>query len=217
LGTDGADLMNCDPIAGAYRWLEYAAFGRTLQRRRCEFLDAIGRARTALVIGDGDGRFLAELHKRYPDMEVDSIDLSAKMLSLARRRVLSPRIRFLEADARTVPFPRGEYDLIVTHFFLDCLCEADTGAFIARISAVAAPGARWIISEFRMPAGGWKALHAALWLKTMYFFFRLTTGLSTKRLPRYHEMLRAHGFTLEREVTERFGLVASEYWIKDRK
>jgi ubiquinone/menaquinone biosynthesis C-methylase UbiE len=209
--------MNCDTIAGVYRWLEYIAFGSTLQRRRCEFLDALGTARTALVIGDGDGRFLAELHKRYPDMEVDSIDLSAGMIAMARRRIDSCRVRLLEADARTIDFPRDEYDLVVTHFFLDCFSEADAAAVIRRASSVTAGGRRWIISEFRIPASGWKALHARLWLKTMYLFFRMTTGLSTDRLPRYHEILRAYGFTLEREVTERFGLVASECWIKDRK
>lgn len=214
LDADAASVMNCDRIAGVYRWLEFLAFGSTLQRRRCEFLDLIGDTRTALVIGDGDGRFLAELNKRYPNMEVDSIDFSARMVALARRRIVSSRIRFLKADARTVPFPRDEYDVIVTHFFLDCLSEADAGAFIASVSAVAAENARWIVSEFRMPAHGWRALHATLWLKTMYLFFRLTTGLSTCRLPHYHETLRAHGFRLEREVTERFGLVASEYWIK---
>ncbi|HEX4230965.1 MAG TPA: class I SAM-dependent methyltransferase [Bryobacteraceae bacterium] len=204
--------MNCDTIADVYCLMEHAVFGRTLQRRRCEFLDVIGDARTALIIGDGDGRFLAELHKRYPKLEVDSIDVSARMLSLAQRRVASPRISFFKVDARYVRFPRDEYDVIVTHFFLDCLSEADTQALITRVSAVAVKDARWIVSEFRMPARGWPAFHAALWLSTMYFFFRLTTGLSTRRLPRYHDSMASHGFILEREVTERFGLVASEFW-----
>jgi ubiquinone/menaquinone biosynthesis C-methylase UbiE len=208
--------MNCDTIARTYRWLEYAAFGNTLQRRRCEFLNVIGHAQTALVIGDGDGRFVAELHKRHPQMEVDSIDLSAEMVSLARRRASSPRVRFLKADARSVIFPRDRYDLIVTHFFLDCFSEADASDLIARIGSVAGSTTRWIVSEFRTPPAGWPALHAALWLRTMYLFFRMTTGLSTRRLPRYHESLAANGFTLEREVTERFGLVASESWIRNR-
>lgn len=208
--------MNCDFIAPFYKWVEYAAFGHTLERRRCEFLEAIGNSQSALIVGDGDGRFVAELHSRYPNLEVDSIDLSARMLSLAQDRIRPwAHVRFLQADARVVTFPRADYDLIVTHFFLDCLSDSDAAAFIARVSAVAAPNARWIVSEFRMPTHGWAALHAALWLKTMYFFFRLTTGLSTSRLPRYHESLAAHGFTLKREVTERFGLVASELWLRD--
>jgi ubiquinone/menaquinone biosynthesis C-methylase UbiE len=206
--------MNCDFIAPLYRWLEYATFGRTLQRRRREFLGLLGDAQSALIIGDGDGRFLAELHRRYPECEVDSIDLSARMLSLARSRTRSSRIHFLQADARFVEFPRAQYDLIVTHFFLDCLSDSDAAAFITRASAGAAMNARWIVSEFRMPSHGWPALHAALWLKTMYFFFLLTTGLAINRLPRYRQHLAAQGFILEREVTERFGMVASESWIR---
>lgn len=206
--------MNCDRIARWYRWFEYAAFGNTLQRRRCEFLGSLGNPQAALVIGDGDGRFLVELHRNYPGTAVDSIDLSARMIQLARRRVASPRVNFIHGDARSVAFPRSGYDLIATHFFLDCLSNSEAVDFIARVSSVAAPNARWIVSEFRMPRRGWRAWHAALWLSTMYLFFRLTTGLSARRLPCYRESMTSHGFILGRDVTERFGLVASEYWTR---
>ncbi|MGC2662188.1 MAG: class I SAM-dependent methyltransferase [Bryobacteraceae bacterium] len=206
--------MNCDRIARIYRWMEYAAFGGALQRRRCEFLGRVGRAKTALVVGDGDGRFLAELHKRYPAMEVDSIELSSKMLALSRKRVSSPGVRFFHADALSVPFPRGRYDLIATHFFLDCLSDADASKFIARVSAVANADVCWIVSEFRIPAGGWRALHAKVWIATMYLLFRLTTGLSARRIPAYQESLMTEGFRLDGEVTERFGLIGSECWIR---
>jgi ubiquinone/menaquinone biosynthesis C-methylase UbiE len=135
-----------------------------------------------------------------------------EMLSLSRKRVSSPSVRFFHADALSVPFPREQYDVIATHFFLDCLSDTEASKFITRVSAVAGADACWIVSEFRIPSSGWRAIHAKAWIATMYLFFRLTTGLSTRRLPAYQESLKREGFRLDEEATERFGLIGSECW-----
>ena len=51
--------MNCDGIARCYRWLEYGMFGRALEQTRLEYLELAANARHCLILGDGDGRFLA--------------------------------------------------------------------------------------------------------------------------------------------------------------
>ena len=51
--------MNADRIARSYRWLEYAAFGVALERARFDFLRCAAEARRVLILGEGDGRFLA--------------------------------------------------------------------------------------------------------------------------------------------------------------
>ena len=53
--------MNADPIASSYRWLEYAAFGLALEHARFDFLSHAAAARRVLILGEGDGRFLARL------------------------------------------------------------------------------------------------------------------------------------------------------------
>jgi ubiquinone/menaquinone biosynthesis C-methylase UbiE len=206
--------MNCDPIAPFYRWIEYFAFGRTLERRRFEFLPEALTARRALILGDGDGRFLAELIEKNPSVEVDCVELSNEMVKLAKRRIGSPsRVLFFQKDARAAEFPHQDYDLIVTHFFLDCFADAEAALLIKRLRAVAKEGALWIVSEFRMPPSGWRAVHASLWLRAMYLFFGIATGLANRRLPRYRDVLEANGFVLQREVEERAGLVGSELWL----
>ena len=117
--------MNCDRIARWYRWFEYAGFGRALERRREAFLSDVADARRVLALGDGDGRALAALLAAAPHACVDYVDVSARMLELARdarwHRAghLSLRRRAHHAAAA------AEYDLIVTHFFLDCFDETD--------------------------------------------------------------------------------------------
>jgi len=201
--------MNCDRIAPYYRWLEYLGFGRELERRRFRYLDQVRDARRVLVLGDGDGRFLARLARELPRADVDSIEASRRMQELARARAT---VHHRLGDARELSLSVGEYDLVATHFFLDCFDAADCPRLIARIASAAAPRARWLISEFRQAPRGWRALWSRAWIAALYLFFRATTGLRTRALVDHHPLLSRHGFRLVREETSRFGLLASELW-----
>jgi SAM-dependent methyltransferase len=203
--------VNCDPIAPWYRWLEYLGFGRELERRRTAFLADIADARRILVLGDGDGRFLARLVAQNRGASIDCVDLSARMLALARDRA-GDAVTYHHADARTIPL--AGYDLIVTHFFLDCFDSADAAPLVERIANAAAPRARWLISEFRQPARGWPAAWARAWLWVLYSFFRVTTGLRTASLIDHHPLLTRHGFRMVRRQSARFGLLSSELWSR---
>jgi ubiquinone/menaquinone biosynthesis C-methylase UbiE len=200
--------VNADPIARWYRWLEYLGFGGALERRRFAFLKDVAGMQRALVLGEGDGRFLAKLVEQNVHASIDYVDLSEQMLVLARERSGADRVSYHHANALDVPLPDAEYDLIVTHFFLDCLNKREAAALIEKIALASKPGAQWIISEFREP-GAWA--HAMV--SALYFFFRITTGLRTRRLIDHRPLLAGHGFVLQREETERFGLLASERWV----
>ena len=197
--------MNCDRIARAYRWMEYLVYQRELERRRFRFLPEVAHAQRALILGDGDGRFLARF-RAASRASVDCVDSSARMLELARARSGDARIRYLHADALTVPLPPSSYDLIATHFFLDCFGPQELERLVDRVSAAAQPGALWLISEFRQPQ--WARPLLAL----MYLFFRVTADLSNRRLVDHRPLLAARGFRLLREETSRAGFIASELW-----
>jgi SAM-dependent methyltransferase len=209
--------VNCDFIARWYRWFEYFGFGRALERRRCAFLSDVADSQRVLVLGDGDGRFLEQFAKpsksdqkptTNPRFLIDYVDLSGKMLELARRRAGTDCVTYHHADALTIPLPAAHYDLIVSHFFLDCLSEDQAKSLVDKIGAAVRPNARWLISEFREPA--WWARAA---VGGLYVFFRITTGLRTKRLIDHHALLTRGGFVLLKEETARFGLLASELWL----
>ncbi len=201
--------MNCDRIASSYRWLEYLVFGQELERRRFHFLDDIAARRRALVLGDGDGRFLARL-RALSDACIDYVDASAGMLELACARAGADRIRYRHADALTVPLTPSSYDLIVTHFVLDCFNARDLERLVERVHAAAEPDALWLISEFRQPR--W----ARPLLAGMYLFFRATTGLSNNHLVDHRPLLQQRGFRLLREETSRRGFLASELWQRSQ-
>lgn len=192
--------MNCDKIARWYRWLEYAAFGGALRRRREAFLFELGNPKKVLVLGDGDGRFLQSFTALYPEARVDAVDSSERMIALARFR--APGVTFHLVDAREFSF-EGEYDLAVAHFFFDCFEEDELRALLGRIRAKS-----WLVSEFRKTRWSWPALRG------LYFFFRLTTGLKVTSLPDYRRVLEQFGFRMEGEQPALGGLLVSERWAR---
>jgi ubiquinone/menaquinone biosynthesis C-methylase UbiE len=210
--------MNVDPIARVYRSIEYAAFGRSLERCRFASLPFTTEACDILILGEGDGRFLERLLRMNDDAIVDSIDVSARMLELARQRVAErdlARVRFQQRDALDAPAGNASYDLIITNFFLDCFSPESAAALIAKWSAVLKPGGLWLVGEFNEPDCGFRRFHARLWHRVMYWFFQLTTGLEVSRLPPYAALLHAADFTLVKQSEMRFGLMISQVWRKN--
>ena len=205
--------MNVDPLARWYRFFEYCAFGRALERRRFAYLSRLAWVRRVLVLGEGDGRFVARLREVAPEASIDVVELSWEMIALARARVGS--VRFLQGDARLVDFGFAEYDAVVTCFFLDCFEESEAGALVERLGRALRPGGVWVMSDFAVPARGWRRWHAAVWIWTMYRFFWIATGLRTRWLPPIGKLLAAAGLTRVEYQEERAGMIVSELWRLD--
>ena len=213
-------------LARPYRWMEFASFVPVLWWCRCTFLDKFRGCRRALVLGDGDGRFTARLLQTNQAIRIDAVDASTAMLS-ALIRSAGPstcRVRTFEADARcwrpadaeSAPdaddFPRQPYDLIVTHFFLDCLTTAEVESLARALRSATAPSARWVISEFAVPPGWFGRLIAAPLIAALYLAFGMLTGLKVRTLPDYASSLRHAGFSLQQRRAWLRGLLVSEIW-----
>jgi ubiquinone/menaquinone biosynthesis C-methylase UbiE len=204
--------MTIGPLAPWYRWIEYAAFGHALERRRFVFLPRLAPAQRILILGEGDGRTTQRLLRIAPQARIDIVELSPEMIALARRRTNSTRVCFRCADALAETWPEQHYDAIVTNFFLDCLDTADVRDLVPRLAGALAPGGIWLIAEFAIPPRGWQRLHARAWIGIMYCFFAVATGLRTRQLPEIEAAMRASGLTRVEQETERAGLMISEVW-----
>jgi SAM-dependent methyltransferase len=210
----------CEPdfnlIARPYRWLEYFTFGGALERCRTHYLSQLRESRHALVLGDGDGRFLAELLLHNPDLRADAVDTSTTMLRLLRQRSeaaiaeAKTRLSIHHADALTFPLA-GPYDLVVTHFFLDCLSQTELDRLVRRVASSLAPGGLWLISDFRVP-GGLMHLPAHVLVRGLYFAFRVLTGLRTRRLPDHAAPLSEAGLVCVAHQHSLAGVLTTELW-----
>jgi len=206
-----------DRVARFYRAMEYLSFGPLLERCRCTHLAALAGARRALVIGDGDGRFTVRMLAANPQLHALAVDASPQMLRLLTKRAerAGQRDRVAAAceDARTF-VPRADgCDLVVTHFFLDCLTEDEAADLVARIRPHFAAGARWLVSEFDVPAsnalGAWasRAVIAAL-----YRAFGVLTGLAVREIPPWRRILADAGMQCRQSRSWLGGLLVSELW-----
>jgi SAM-dependent methyltransferase len=201
-------------LARVYRWMEGLTFGHSLERCRCAFLGEMRGARSALVIGDGDGRFAARLLEEYPDVVVDAVDASSAMLEALVRNAGAHggRVRTYVADGRTW-MPQGRYDVIATHFFLDCLTTEEVRELARRLRECADPSARWVVSEFAIPHGWFGWVVAKPLVSCLYLAFKVLTGVRPWRLPEHRGALRSAGFALEGERRWLKGLLVSERWV----
>lgn len=213
--------MNCDPIARHYCWLEHAVFGTLLERARCHWIPELGRARRVLVLGDGDGRFLAEFARANRAAEIDSVELSRRMLEVAEERLAKSgvgrdgRVRLRQADAQKDEPPGWGYDLVVTHFFLDCFDEQGIAQMVERLAPHLDAKAKWLVSDFRIPAGRAVSPLFRMMVGIMYRFFRYTTGLRTKRLADFPRVLAEAGFVPCAQASLAGGFVVSEIWGRE--
>ncbi|MGD7652336.1 MAG: class I SAM-dependent methyltransferase [Verrucomicrobiales bacterium] len=204
--------MNTDHLAPFYQVLETLAFGPLLQRCRLAHLDQIPAPQHILLAGEGHGRSLRACAKRFPDARITVIDSSARMLEIARRKSPAEHITFLHTDLLAWQAPARHFDLIVTHFILDCLDESELPEVIETLARSAAPDAHWLIADFEIPESGPAKLAARTLLKTLYLFFKLTTRLRAGSLVPPDPHLRTNGFTLKSRQTHAANILKAELW-----
>jgi hypothetical protein len=212
---------NFDRIARHYHWMERLSFGPWLWRCRCNFLEEMKNGRRALVLGDGDGRFTAHLLRENPLVRVDTMDASPAMMRELLRRAGDQvdRVDAQVLDVRTwSPIWDEEiekYDLVVTHFFLDCLTTGEVEALAAKLRMVMSAKSIWVVSDFAIPAGRRRPPRIQRWIVSMlYRAFRWMTGLQVQRLPFHGAALRRMGFLRWQKRNWLGGLLLSECWAR---
>jgi SAM-dependent methyltransferase len=213
------DKADFDRLAPHYGWMERLLAGRKLQVCRAAFLQAIPSPRRALIAGQGRGAFVAELLQAHPRLRCTCVDSSAGMLQAARARlrqggVEESRAEFIHADLLDWAAPVGEFDLIVTHFFLDCFRPEQLERLMPKLSVAAAPKACWLLADFLEPPAGPARWRARAILEMMYVFFRWAAALPASQLTPPDSLLAREGFALgERRIFD-WGLLHSDLWIR---
>lgn len=214
-----------DSIARAYRWLEYLSFGTMLERCRFRYLEECMESRQALILGDGDGRFTARLFANNPVLRADAVDLSPAMLTQLERRAAratikscstrqpkETRLRTFCADVRHFSPASGEYDLVVSHFLLDCLTDRDVQELVKHVVPRLAPQSLWLVSEFSVPEKGWRRTAAQMLIRWLYFAFRKLTHLQVRQIPDYAAALTCCGFRRRLRSSFLGGILSAELW-----
>ncbi|MCB1327159.1 MAG: class I SAM-dependent methyltransferase [Spirochaetales bacterium] len=169
-----------------------------LRMARSELLKHIPAPRSVLAIGDGSGRGVADLLARGKPERVCLVDISEAMLERAHRRCAAietgAKIEYVHADIRELKFDGSfAFDLVLTHFLLDCFENSQVRAIVERVSRVCTPNALWYASDFSQ-CRGLAALPADAIVRMLYGFFRVTCGIDADQLPDYGTCFEKSGW-----------------------
>jgi SAM-dependent methyltransferase len=184
-----------DRVAWCYDALAGLVFGPALRNAQRAALAGLPAGTPhLLILGGGTGWVLLEVLRRRPGATVLYLEASRRMLARTRRRLA----RECPAAMAQVEFRHGtqdalrpteQFDALITFFVLDCIALPEIAGALARLRAAMRPGAPWLLADFRPARRGWHRLLLA----TMYAFFRLTTGLRARELPRLRPALARLG------------------------
>ncbi|MBX2900911.1 MAG: class I SAM-dependent methyltransferase [Cyclobacteriaceae bacterium] len=170
-------------LAPFYDRLATVFVGKQLQQAQLALLPYLQQKRKLLILGGGTGWILSHIFKINPTLEIDYVDSAAQMIARARQRAGSnQRIRFIEGTEAAVP--DKDYDAVITNFYLDLFTAQDLMVLIGLLRASVANGATWLVTDFEEHTGGQR-----MKVKLMYYFFWMATGLKTRALPPWYQIL----------------------------
>jgi ubiquinone/menaquinone biosynthesis C-methylase UbiE len=83
-----------------------------------------------LDVGTGTAQIPIEIGRRRSDLELVAVDLAAHMLQLAQRNViregLTGRIKLEQIDAKSLPYPSGAFDAVISNSIIHHIPEPRT-------------------------------------------------------------------------------------------
>jgi len=172
-----------------------------------------------LLLGEGNGRFLLEVLRRFPNASITCVEPSAGMRAEQQKRLQK---QFREMPSRLTIIPErfqdwssGEarFDVLVTHFFLDLFTESEIDDIVSKIDRLAAPTGRICVAEFSEATSKWGWFSRGL-IRTMYRFFSLVANLKTERIPNWRRAFSNCGWSMEKCSAHLCEFVLYSEWRK---
>lgn len=147
-----------DSIAPAYdfmnRCMSFGLCGWWRNRAMAMAMEFQPRAARIMDVATGTGDVAFELLKRYPEAEINGVDLSAGMLEVARRKARdipgAERVAFRQGDSLALPYDDGTYDLVTIAYGVRNFAHLDRG--LTEICRTLRPGGTICIIELSVPA-----------------------------------------------------------------
>ena len=203
---------NYDLISPIYDLLKQVVFGQTLYRASAHFCRSIPEGCRLLSVGGGTGRLESELAQQI-DYRLVYVESSVKMTEKSRQRTGPEAAEFFVCREMDLPDLPAQ-DVLFTHFFLDNFSEKDIGPVARRCAARLKTGGLWFVSDFRIAYESRHRFWQKPFLRLMYFFFGLTSGLQSRQIPEIEATIGRLGFRLRARKTFWNGFIFTAVYRK---
>jgi len=209
-------IRTYDSVAPFYVLLEKLSFGDELNIARRAFIETVLHAKSTLLIGEGNGRFLGDCLKSKAGGAITILDSSRKMLDHIARRIKKTRHNtelemicdeLLNWQSETIP----AFDVVVTHFFLDLFRPLTQRRVIEKITRISKSDTAWINVDYR-PLGKTGSSRLIDWLQ--YRFDRLLCGVGTDRHYDPSVLTKEFGWIVQGERQFLKGTVVAQLLVK---
>lgn len=199
---------NFNIIAPIYDVLARVVFGYQLELAQRRFLDDIRADARVLIVGGGTGKILEWLPENS-NLAINYVELSEGMMRHAKQRYKNGNhVSFCTQDILET---KGDYDVIITNFFLDCFEREKLDNVIAHTHALLKSGGTWLVTDFALPTNA----KQRMLLRTMHTFFKLIASLESTALQDIKGRLGGVGLKLNKEAFFSKQLIFSAVFKKD--
>ena len=141
------------------------SFGRDASwKRRLVSLACASPGDRALDLACGTGDIAFELAKQ--DVDVVGLDLTARMLTLARAKRGDRAVRFLQGDMMALPYADASFDIVTTGYGIRNVTRIEPA--LLEIRRVLRPGGRLVSLDFDRPESPW--------IRTIYLAYLTVVG-----------------------------------------
>lgn len=142
--ADQYDIMNDLMSMGIHRlWKRYAIA-----------LSGVRPGQKVLDLAGGTGDLTALMARKVgPEGKIVLSDINRSMMQVGRERMVDKglvgNIEYVQANAESLPFPKGEFDLVTMAFGLRNV--TDKAKALRSIQSIIKPGGRLLVLEFSKP------------------------------------------------------------------
>lgn len=176
-----------DRVAGFYDRLARLAFGKIWDKIQKSPLPFLQNKKNILIVGGGTGQILEYLGQ---GQEIVFVELSKKMLDLAKRRKTSAAVDFVHQNYLTWQSDQ-KFDVILFSFFLDAFSESSLNSILKKCQSELSRQGELIVVDFERAAPLQNFV-----TKIMLLFFRIATKLESRQLLDFKKIIASVGFEM---------------------
>lgn len=186
-------LNKYNSIAVLYTLLSKLVYGNSLHNIQKKAVNQLPKEGRLLILGGGDGSILRYLYQQRPQLDIEFLEASRKMIDLARLKSRpNQKITFIHSDNPENCSP--EITLILAPFFFDLFTTDETAMMLNKIEAKVNKSFILLVTDFSLDSiKHWRLLRH-LQIKLSIIFFRVTVGHRLNYLPSVFQNIEKCGY-----------------------